>query len=64
MPARETDLIMLFLAIITTVAAVLWALTVLFANGMRSSPGAFQGGGAIVAAFGCAAVLWMAWLLG
>ena len=55
---------MLFLAIIATIAAGLWSLVVLFANGMRSSPGEFQGRGTIIAAWLGAAVLWLAWWFG
>jgi hypothetical protein len=55
---------MIVLAIIATVAAVVWALMVLFANGMRSSPGEFQAGGTVLVAAGISAVFWLAWWVG
>jgi hypothetical protein len=54
---------MIALAILFTMAAVVWTLMVLYANGMRSSPGAFQGNGSIVVAWAVAALMWLAWWL-
>ena len=55
---------MIVVAILGTVAAVLWTLLVMFANGMRSSPGKFYGDGLIWAGWGIAALLWFVWALG
>jgi len=55
---------MMLLAIIATLLAIGWAVITLFANGMRSSPGEFQGGGTIVVGFAVAAVFWLAWAFG
>lgn len=52
---------MIVLAILASMAAAVWSLLVLYANGMRSSPGAFQGNGSIVVAWCAAAVMWIAW---
>jgi hypothetical protein len=52
---------MIVLAILGTVAAFLWTLMVGYANGMRSSPGAFQGAGLIWAAWIGVGILWLAW---
>jgi hypothetical protein len=52
---------MIVLAIFGTIAAAVWSVAVLFANGMRSSPGDFQGAWMIWAAWTLAAVLWLVW---
>lgn len=52
---------MIVLAILGTVAAFVWTFIVLWANGMRSSPGAFEGARTIWAAWIGVAVLWLAW---
>lgn len=54
---------MLFIAIIFTLSACLIALFVLYANGMRSSPGPFEGLSIIIAAFAFALVFWIGWAL-
>lgn len=55
---------MIVLAIVATIAAAIWSFVVLWANGMRSSPGDFQGGGTIAAAWLGTAVMWLAWWFG
>jgi hypothetical protein len=56
---------MIALAILATVAAAVWALLVLFANGMSSAPSVrFQGGLSIAIGFGLALALWIAWGVG
>lgn len=55
---------MIFLAILATFAAAVWSMFVLYANGMRSSPGKFVGAGTIWAAWIGVAVLWLAWWFG
>jgi hypothetical protein len=55
---------MIILAILATIGAALWTVMVLYANGMASSPQAFQGGGSIALAWGAALVLWIAWAWG
>lgn len=52
---------MIILAIVATLAALGWSFVVLWANGMRSSPGAFQGAFSIAAAWIGTAVMWLAW---
>jgi hypothetical protein len=52
---------MIVFAIVATIAAAIWSFVVVFANGMRSSPGVFQGNGTIIAAWAIAALLWLAW---
>lgn len=52
---------MIVLAIVATIAAFIWMLLVFGANGMRSSPGEFYGGGLILAGWIGAAILWLAW---
>ena len=52
---------MIVLAISGTLAAILWSLTVLGGNSMRSSPGDFIGGGSLLAAWSGAVILWLAW---
>lgn len=44
-----------------TFAAVILTLVVGFANGMRSSPGPFQGMHLILVAYAIVAVVWVAW---
>lgn len=56
---------MLFLAIIMTIAACIFSLFVLFANGISDAPSrAFQGGWLIGLVWLCAAVLYVAWYFG
>lgn len=56
---------MILLAILATLAAVVWSLFVVFANGMSDWPSAgFQGRGTIWAAWVVVAVLWLAWWFG
>lgn len=55
---------MIILGIAATLAAIVWSLFVLYANSMRSSPGAFVGAGTIWAAWISAAVMWLAWWFG
>ena len=55
---------MIVLAILGTIAAAVWTFIVLFANGMRSSPGDFYGAGTLWAAWIGVVVLWLAWLAG
>lgn len=55
---------MLFLAIVATICALVWSVIVLGANGMRSSPGPFQGGFTILGAWFGVVVLWLTWGLG
>lgn len=52
---------MIVLAIIATLAAIVTWVMVLFANGMRSSPGPFQFKSVIVMAWVVAAILWLAY---
>lgn len=52
---------MIVLAIVATIGALIWSFGVMFANGMRSSPGKFQGGGTIIAAWVVVVILWLAW---
>lgn len=52
---------MIILAIVATLAAVVWSFIVLYANGMRSSPGEFMGAGTIWAAWIGVVVMWLAW---
>lgn len=55
---------MIVLAILGTLAALAWSLVVFGANSMRSSPGAFEGGGTIAVAWVVCAVFWLAWWVG
>lgn len=55
---------MIVLAILATVAAFVWSIVVVFANGMSDGPVAFQGGGTVLAAWIGAAVMWLAWWIG
>jgi hypothetical protein len=52
---------MIVLAIISTLAAIAWSFAVLWANSMRSSPGEFQFGFTLVAAWIGSAIMWLAW---
>ena len=52
---------MIVLAVLGTIAAFVWMVLVIVANGMRSSPGEFYGTWQIWAAWIGAAVLWLAW---
>lgn len=52
---------MIFFAILATFGAAVWTLFVIFANGMRSSPGRFQGLPSIIAAWVAAGASWLAW---
>lgn len=51
---------MIVLAIVATLAAIGWTVVVLFANGMRSSPGETQGTFSVGLFWAVALVLWMA----
>lgn len=53
---------MIVLAIVATIAAAGLSVMTVFANGMRSSPGEFQGGSLVIAGWLVALVMWMAWL--
>lgn len=53
---------MIVFAILGTVLACVWTFVVLWANGMRSSPGEFFGRWTIFAAWAGVVVLWLAWL--
>lgn len=56
---------MIVLAIIATIASVIWTLFVFFANSMSDSPGgAFQGGWSIGAAWLVTIILWATWAIG
>lgn len=55
---------MIVLAIIATIAGVLWSLIVIVANDMRSSPGDFEGGTMLAATWIGVAVMWLAWCFG
>lgn len=52
---------MIVLAIVATILALVWTVVVLGANGMRSSPGDFEGAFSIGAAWIGVAVMWLAW---
>ena len=53
---------MIVLAIVSTFGAIAWSLAVLWANSMRSSPGDFQFGFTLIAAWIGTAIMWLAWL--
>lgn len=55
---------MIVLAIIATIAGVVWSLVVVGANGMRSSPGEFEGGAMLAATWIGVAIMWLAWWFG
>ena len=55
---------MIIFAILVTIAAFVWSIIVMFANGMRSSPGEFQGAQTIAVAWCIAGVIWLAWWFG
>lgn len=55
---------MIVLAIAATLAGLVWSFMVCMANGMRSSPGEFEGGGTLIAAWLGVAVIWLAWWFG
>ena len=55
---------MMILAIVATIAAVVWTVFVEYANNMRSSPGDFVGSGSISVGWILAAVMWLAWWFG
>lgn len=52
---------MIVLAIVATIAAFGWSVMVIGANGMRSSPGPFEGRGTVFAGYAIASVFWLAW---
>jgi hypothetical protein len=54
---------MIVLAIVATVAAAFLSVTTVFANGMRSSPGEFQGISLVVVGWLVAFIMWLAWWL-
>lgn len=55
---------MIVLAIVATIAAVIWSFVVVCANSMRDAPGDFMGAGTLIAAWLGVAVLWFAWWFG
>jgi hypothetical protein len=55
---------MIILAIVATISAIFFSLFVLYANGMRSSPGAFVGAWMIWAAWIGVVIMWLAWWFG
>ena len=52
---------MTVLAVLATIAAFGWSFVVFWANGMRSSPGHFEGRFTIIAAWAAVVVLWLWW---
>jgi hypothetical protein len=52
---------MIVLAVVSTIGAAIWSFVVLWANGMRSSPGEFQGGGLVIVGWLVAFIMWLAW---
>jgi hypothetical protein len=52
---------MIVLAIVATVAAAGLSVMTVFANGMRSSPGEFQGEWLVIAGWLVAFIMWLAW---
>jgi hypothetical protein len=52
---------MIVLAIISTLAAIVGSIMLVFANSMASSPQPFRGGGLLIAAWFGVAVMWLAW---
>lgn len=55
---------MIVLAIVATIAAVGLSVMTIFANGMRSSPGEFQGGALVAIGWLIAFTMWLAWSFG
>lgn len=55
---------MIVLAVIATLAALVFSFLVVGANSMRSSPGDFVGGPSLLLGWGLAAVFWLAWWVG
>lgn len=55
---------MIVFAIIATIIALACTVLVWFANGMKSSPGEFQGTGIIITAWLIVAVFWLAYYVG
>jgi hypothetical protein len=56
---------MIVLAILATLASILWTAFTVFANGMSDSPGLpFQGGWSIAAAWAVTSALWLGWWVG
>jgi len=49
------------LAIVTTLAAIIFSLMTLFANSMASSPQPFRGGWPLIAVWFGVAGMWLAW---
>lgn len=52
---------MIVLAILGTIAALIWSLVTVIGNGMRDVPGEFQGGGLLIFCWLGVAALWLAW---
>ena len=52
---------MIVLAIVATIAAACLSVMTVFANGMRSSPGEFQGESLVIAGWLVAFIMWIAW---
>lgn len=55
---------MIVLAIVATLAAMVFSAMTVFANSMASSPQPFRGGGLLIAAWVGVAVMWLAWWFG
>lgn len=55
---------MIVIAVLATLGALGWTFVVLCANGMRASPGEFQGRASIIAGWLAALACWIAWLVG
>lgn len=55
---------MIVFAIIATLCVAAGSFGVLFANGMRSSPGDFVGGYVLTAAWSIVAIFWISWWVG
>lgn len=55
---------MIVLAIVATLAAAGLSVLTVFANGMRASPGEFQGGALVVIGWLVAFIMWLSWAFG
>lgn len=55
---------MMVLAIVATLLAAGYSVLVVGANGMRSSPGPFEGAPSMLAAWIIVVVMWLAWWVG
>ncbi len=54
---------MIVWAVVITFLALIFSGVVAMANGMRASPGPFQGAGVLAAVWISAALMWLAWWL-